>query len=145
MLRVYIDADVLFRAATASHQYTAALVLLRIAEFTLIDVISAVHTVEEATAALRRYLPNQVTPLLHLIAACVRVVDDPPAALLQTYQKQAHWKDVINLSAAVNAQARVLVTYNTRHYHPQTRTVQVMTPGEFVEAARNALAGVLSV
>lgn len=144
MLKVYVDADVLFRAATASHEYTAALVLLRMAEFTLIDVVSATYTVDEATAALRRYLPDQVTSLLRLIAACMRVVDDPPASLLQTHQTQAHWKDVLNLSAAVNAQAHVLVTYNTRHYYPQTKLIQIMTPGEFVRTARVALFNALA-
>ena len=144
MLRVYVDADVLFRAATASHQSTAALVLLRMAEFTLLDVISATYTVDEAAAALSRYLPDQVAALLRLVAVCVRVTDEPPPALLHAYREQAHWKDVINLAAAVHGKASVLVSYNTRHYYPQTKIVQVMTPGDLVTKARSALSNALA-
>lgn len=143
-LKVYVDADALFRAATASHQYTAALVLLRMAEFTLLDVMSATYTIEEATRALKVYLPDQVSVLLQLIARSVRVVDDPSASALTLYQAQAHWKDVINLAAAVEAQASVLVTYNVRDYHPQPGLIRIMTPGDLVSTARQAISRELS-
>ena len=144
LLKVYVDADVLFRAATASHQYTAALVLLRLAEFTLLDLVSATYTVEEATRALKSHLPDQTSILLQLIARSIRVVDDPTQALLQVYKSQAHWKDVINLAAAVQAQAHVLVTYNRRDYHPHLGVIRVMTPGELVATSRAAIYHVIS-
>ena len=144
LLRVYVDADVLFRAATASHQYTAALVLLRLAEFTLLDLVSATYTVEEATRALKSHLPDQTSILLQLIARSIRVVDDPTQALLQVYKSQAHWKDVINLAAAVQTHAHVLVTYNQRDYHPQPGVIRVMTPGELVATSRTAIYRVIS-
>lgn len=136
LLNVYIDADVLFRAATASHQYTAALVLLRMSEFTMIDAITAVHTVEEATRSLTRYLPEQTPLLLQLIARSVRTVDNPPPHLLTAYQTQAHWKDAINLAAAVHSGAHILVTYNLQDYYPQPGVIQVMPPGQLIAAAR---------
>ncbi|MFN8485286.1 MAG: hypothetical protein U0768_19790 [Anaerolineae bacterium] len=139
LLRVYADADVLFRAATASHEYTAAIVLLRMAEFTLLDVVSAAYTVEEALRALRTYLPDQAPLLLQLVGRSIRVVDDPSPSLLQAYKTQAHWKDVINLAAAVDAQAHVLGTYNVRDYRPQPGVVRIMTPGELVTASREAV------
>lgn len=138
-LRVYVDADVLFRAATASHAHTAALVLLRMAEFTLLDVVSAVYTVEEAVGALQRHLPGEQQILLQLIANTVRIVDDPPPALLQAHRHQAHWKDTINLAAAVHAQAHLLVTYNVRDYFPQGGSMHIMTPGQLVSASRTAI------
>lgn len=139
LLRVYVDADVLFRAATASHEHTAAIVLLRMAEFTLLDVVSAAYTVDESLRALRAYLPDQAPLLLQLVGRSIRVVDDPPASLLQAYKAQAHWKDVINLAAAVDAQAHVLVTYNIRDYRPERSVVRIMTPGELVAASREAI------
>lgn len=139
LLKIYVDADVLFRAATASHDYTAALVLLRLSEFTLIDLVTAVYTVEEAVRSLDRYLPAQTPLLLQLVARSVRTTDDPPAALLQEYHAQAHWKDVINLAAAVQAQAPLLITYNVRDYYPASKIPQIMTPGDFVAVSRQAI------
>lgn len=139
LLRVYVDADVLFRAATASHDYTAALVVLRMAEFTLLDMVSAAYTIEEATRALKAHLPDQAPTLLRLVARSIRVVDDPPVSRLEAYREQAHWKDVINLAAAVEAQAHVLVTYNVRDYRLEGDALRVMTPGEMVVAAREAI------
>ncbi len=139
LLRVYVDADVLFRAAAASHEHTAALVLLRMSEFTLWDAVTARYTVEEAVRSLQAYLPESVPLLLQLIAHSLRTVDDPPASLLFTYRTQAHWKDVINLAAAVHAGAHVLATYNVRDYYPPAAGIHVMTPGQLVAAARTAL------
>lgn len=136
LLKVYVDADVLFRAATASHDYTAALVLLRLSEFTMIDAVTAVHTIEETTHSLSRYLPRQTPLLLQLIARSIRTVDNPPPALLTHYQDQAHWKDVINLAAADHADARVLVTYNRKDYYPHANSIQVMSPGQLITAVR---------
>lgn len=139
LLSVYVDADVLFRAATASHAYTAALVLLRMSEFTLIDLVTAAYTIAEAVRNLDRHLPSQTPALLQLISRSVKTTDDPPATLLQAYQDQAHWKDVINLAAAVHAQAPLLITYNVRDYYPVSTAPQIMTPGDFVAVSRRAL------
>lgn len=138
-LRIYVDADVLFRAATASHAHTAALVVLRTGEFALVEVISAAYTVDEAASALKRYLPAELPTLLQLITNTVRLVDDPSTKMLQTLQEQAHKKDVVNLAAAVQAQAHLLVTYNVKDYFPQPGIMRIMTPGQFVLTARNLL------
>jgi hypothetical protein len=130
---------VLFRAATASHAYTAALVLLRIGEFTLLDVVSAAYTVAEAASALERFLPNKVPSLLQLIAEAIRIVDDPPAAIVHTFQEQARKKDVINLAAAVHAEAHLLITYNVRDYFPQSGIMRIMAPGQFISASRETI------
>lgn len=139
LLKIYIDADVLFRAATASHDYTAALVVLRMSEFTLIDLVTAAHTIEEVVRNLERFLPSQTPALLQLIARSVKTLDDPAERLLQAYHDQAHWKDVINLAAAVQAQAQLLLTYNVRDYYPASNVPQIMTPGDFVAASRRGI------
>jgi predicted nucleic acid-binding protein len=139
LVSVYLDADVLFRAATASHQFTAALVALRMAEFTLVDAVTAVHTIEEAARNLGRILPRQLPTLTQLVARSIRVVDDPPPELMTAYTGQAHWKDVINLAAAVNAGSHVLLTYNVRDYYPIAPIPKVMTPGQFVAHGRQLL------
>lgn len=145
LLRIYVDADVLFRAATASHEYTAALVVLRMAEFTLLDTVTAAYTVDEVVRNLRKRLPAQEPTLLQFLARAVRTMDDPPPQLLNTYRDQAHWKDVINLAAAVHAQASVLVTYNLGDYYPRPGVIRVMTPGQLVSFTRELLFQTLKI
>lgn len=139
LLKVYIDADVLFRAATAAHTQTAALVLLSMAEFTLIDLITAQYTLDEVLRNLQIYLPAQVSTLLQLCQQSIRLIENPPADLVQQFNQQAHWKDVINLAAAVHGTARVLVTFNVRDYYPTNQHIYVLTPGQFVSNARHLL------
>ena len=55
------------------------------------------------------------------------------------YGGQTHWKDVINLVAAVQAQEPVFVTYNMRGYQRQQNIIRVMTPGELVAVSREAI------
>jgi hypothetical protein len=114
-------------------------VLLRLSEFTLVDLATAVHAVDEAIHALERYLPERTAVLLQLIAHSIRTVDDPPAALLNTYHDQAHWKDVINLATAVQTQSPFLLTFNVRDYYPAANSPQIITPGQFVTLSRQAI------
>ncbi len=139
LLKVYIDADVLFRAATAAHSQTAALVLLSMAEFTLIDLITAQYTLDEVLRNLQRYLPAQVPTLLQLCKQSIRLIENPPADFAQQFNQQAHWKAVVNLAAAVHGTARVLVTFNVRDYYPTDQRIHVLTPGQFVSNARQLL------
>lgn len=144
-LKVYVDADVMFRAATAIHSRTGTYVLLRLADLTLIEAVTSIHTVDEAVNALGRYLPDQVPRLLELIGTAIVVNEAPPESMLDTYRTHAHRKDVVNLAAAMQAQAHVLATFNTRHYTPPPGRIRVMTPGELLVAARLAILAELSL
>lgn len=139
LLKVYIDADVLFHAATAAHTQTAALVLLSMAEFTLIDLITAQYTLDEVLRNLQTYLPAQVPTLFQLCKQSIRLIENPPPLLVQQLNQQAHWKDVINLAAAVHGTAHILVTFNGRDYYPTDRRIHILTPGQFVSNARHLL------
>ena len=139
LLKVFVDADVLFRAATASHEFTAALVLLRMSEFTLIDAVTAGFTVDEAVRNIERWLPTKRPHLLRLIAHSLRIVDDPTPESLHHYRSQAHWKDVINVAAAMQSNSHVLVTFNIRHYSPVIDGMRVMTPGQMVQESHECI------
>lgn len=145
LVRIFVDADVLFRAATASHEYTAALVLLRLSEFTLWDVATAVYTLEEAVRNIRRFLPTQEEPFLRLFSRSIRLINDPAPEQIGAFETQADWKDVINLAAAVLADAHVLATFNKRDYAPVEGTMRILTPGELLAEARAILYGKLSI
>ncbi len=70
---------------------------------------------------------------------CLRVLPAPNRITLEPYQGLADPKDLPILAAAVLAECPWLVTFNVRHYQPGHSTLKVVTPGEFVMHARDAL------
>lgn len=140
LLRLYIDADVLFRAVTRSHQQTAAYIVLKLADLTLLEVITARHAFHEALRNLHNYSAAGAAELLDLAGQSLQIVGDPPASMLASIQDQAHPKDLLNLAAAQAASAALLITFNTRDYFVRTGPVRVMTPGQFVDATRVLMA-----
>lgn len=137
-LRVYLDADVLFRAATASHPYTASLVVLALSEYTILDAVTSVYAVEEATRNLGEYHSAVVPKLAELLRRSVRLEEMPAPDTVSAYLGLADVKDVINVAAAANAKAQVLLTFNLRHYGTLPQ-IAVMTPGNLVAQTRQSL------
>ena len=140
LLRLYIDADVLFRAVTRSHERTAAYVVLKLADMTLVETLTAHYAFHEAMRNVQVQAPKSAAELLDIGRHSLRIVDDPPAPMLLSVRDQAHPKDVLNLAAAQAAGAPLLITFNTRHYFLRTASVRVMTPGDFIVATRTRLA-----
>ncbi len=140
LLRLYIDADVLFRAATRSHQQTAAYIVLKLADLTLLEVITARHVFHEALRNLHNHSAAGAAELLDLAGQSLQIVGDPTPSMLASIQDQANPKEMINLAAAQAAGAALLITFNTRDYFVQTAPVRVMTLGQFVDATRVLMA-----
>jgi predicted nucleic acid-binding protein len=136
LLRLYIDADVLFRAATRSHQQTAAYIVLKLADLTLLEVITARHAFHEALRNLHGRTAAGAAELLDLAGHSLQIISDPTASMLVSVQDQANPKDVINLAAAQEGGAPLLITFNTSDYFVRTAPVRVMTPGQFIETMR---------
>ncbi len=75
--RVFVDAGVLFAGAAGPSEHGASLVVLRMAEITLIEALTSQQVVVEAERNLIAKLP-QALPAFRLIAdRCLRVVPDP--------------------------------------------------------------------
>lgn len=144
MLRLYIDADVLFRAVTRSHQQTAAYVVLKLADLTLVEAITAHYAFHEALRNLQDHSPSGVAELLELAGKSLQIVANPSAAQVTSVQDQANPKDMINLAAALAAAAPILITFNTRDYFVRNAPVRIMTPGQLIEATRVLMAAAWS-
>jgi hypothetical protein len=138
--RVFVDADVLFAGTAAPGEYGASLVILRMAEITLIEAVTSQQVVIEAERNLAEKLP-QVLPAFRLILSrCLRVVPDPEPARLLPHTGLADPKDLPILVAAVREKCPWLVTFNVRHFRPGHGDVTVLRPGEFVLRVRDLLA-----
>ena len=147
MLRVMVDADVLFAGAASSSGQSASgvtgppTVLLRLSELTVLEGVASVQAVTEAERNLAAKVPAAVEALGELVDACVRVVPDPKPGEVQAMDGRAHPKDLPILVAAVRERCPVLVTFNEKDFRPGHPDVEVVTPGVLVQRVRRLVAG----
>lgn len=137
--RVFVDADVLFAGCAASSQYGASLVVLRMAEITLVEAFASPQVIDEVERNLSAKLPK-VLPAFHLVVArCLQIVPEPDAASLTAYTGLADPGDLPILAAAHLSECPYLVSFNLRHYYPGHPRVIVLSPGDFLLRVRDLL------
>lgn len=138
--RVFVDADVLFAGAASPTEHGASLVVLRMAEITLVEAFASEQVVAEAERNLENKLPQALPTFRLLVSRCLRVVPDPQPDDLKPHAGLAHPEDLPILVAALREGCRWLVTFNLRHYRPGHPDLTVLRPGEFVLRVRDLLA-----
>ncbi len=138
--RVFVDADVLFAGAAAPGEHGASLLVLRLAEISLIEALTSQQAVTEAERNLAEKLPSTVPTFRLLVGRCLRVVPDPSPADLQPHLGLADPADLPILVAAWREGCPWLVTFNVRHFQPGHPNVTMVRPGEFVLRVRDQLA-----
>jgi predicted nucleic acid-binding protein len=137
--RIFVDADVIFAGSAAPSEHGASLVLLRLAELTLIECVTSQQAITEVERNLSAKLPTKVATFRTLVSRCLQVIDDPEADEVARHVGQADPKDLPLLVAAQQSGCRRLVTFNLRHYwQPQDLIVQ--TPGDCLRDIRSLLA-----
>jgi predicted nucleic acid-binding protein len=136
---VFIDADVLFAGAASPSEHSASLLILRLAEITLIEAITSQQVMTEAERNLEAKIPNALPAFRHLVNRCLRIVIDPEPDDLHPYLGLADPKDLPILVTALRESCPWLVTFNTRHYQPGHENVSVVTPGDLILRIRDRL------
>ena len=138
-LQVFVDADVLFAGAAAPQEHGASLVLLRMAELTLIEALTSEQVIVEVERNLEQKIPAALPAFRLLVSRCLHIVPSPQPAELHPFAGLADPKGPI-LAAAIQAGCPLLATFNIRHFQPGSPAVQVLRPGELVLRARERLA-----
>ncbi len=140
--RVFVDADVLFAGAASPSEHGASLLILRLAEITLIEAIGSTQVVVEAERNLAEKLPQALAAFrfIIIISRCLRSGADPLPADLHPYTGCADPQGMPILVAARRERCPWLVTFNVRHYQPGLPDVTVLRPGDFVLRLRDRLA-----
>jgi hypothetical protein len=138
--RVFVDADVLFAGAASPSEHSASLVVLRLAEITLIQAVASIQVVTEAERNLEAKLPKALPAFRLIISRCLHVVPDPQPNNLLPHAGLADPKDLAILVAALREGCPWLVTFNVRHFQPGHPDVTTVRPGEFVSHVRDLLA-----
>ena len=123
------------------HQASGArLVVLRLAEITLIEALTSEQVIVEAERNLSAKLAQALPAFQLIVSRCLRVVPDPQPADLGPTVGLADPKDLPILVAALREGCRWLVTFNVRDFQPGHPDIQVVRPGEFVLRIRDLLA-----
>jgi hypothetical protein len=130
---------VLFAGAAAPGEHGASLVILRMAEITLVEAVTSQQAIAEAERNLTAKLPRALPVFRLLVARCLRVVPDPRPEGLAPHNGSADPKDLPILIAAVREGCSWLVTFNGRDFRPGHPGVTVLKPGGFVQRIRYLL------
>jgi len=138
--RVFLDADVLFAGAAAPGEQGASLVILRLAEITLLEAVTSQQVVAVVERNLAEKLPPALPAFRLLVSRCLRVVPDPSREEVAAAEGLADPEDLPILLAAVREGCPWLVTFNVRHFQPGHPAVTVLRPGELVQRVRELLA-----
>jgi hypothetical protein len=138
--RLFVDADVPFAGAAAPSECGASLVLLRMAEITLIEAVATQQVIVEAERNLAEKLPQTLPAFRMIVNRCLQVVPDPQPAELLPHTGSADPKDLPILVAALREGCPWLVTFNVRHFQPGHPDITVLRPGEFLSRVRDLLA-----
>ena len=139
-LRIFVDADVLFAGSASTHEHSASLVILRMAEITLIEALSSEQVITEVRRNLKEKMPAALPAFQMMVRRCLRVVSDPGSNEIKVLANAADPKDVPILAAAVREGCMYLTTYNIRHFQPGAESAQVLKPGDLVQRIRYLLA-----
>ena len=138
--KVFVDADVLFAGSAAPSEHGASLVVLRMAEITLLEAYTSVQVIQEVERNLAAKLPGALPAFRMIVRRCLQLVPDPSQAELEMVHGLADPVDLPILAAALKTGCAWLVTFNTRHYRPGHPEVVVLPPGDFLLRVRDLLA-----
>lgn len=138
--RAFVDADVLFAGAASPTEHGASLVVLRMAEITLVEALASEQVIAEAERNLADKLPQALPTFRLIVSRSLRVVPDPEPDDLKPHKGSVDPEDLPILVAALREDCQWLVTFNVRHYRPGHPDLTVLRPGEFVRRVRDQLA-----
>lgn len=137
--RVLIDADVLFAGSASPQSHSASLVVLRMAEITLLEAIVPEQVIIESERNLQEKMPKALPAFRLLVQRCLSIVSNPDSNLLLKHSRQADPKNLPILATAVREQCPWLLTFNLRHYQPGYPNTAAIQPGAFLQQVRYLL------
>jgi hypothetical protein len=140
-LRVFISTDVLSAGAASPNAHSAGVIVLQVAEITLIDAITSEQVISEVKRNLETKVPCASATFELLVNRSLTVVSSPSREDLNAYRGLADPENPPILVAAIQARSSWLVRFNTRHYGPGHPHVTVVRPGKLTVKVRDYLTG----
>ncbi len=134
-LIVFFDADVLLAGSASTTG--AAHLLLTLSELGIIQGMTSAHVQEEARRKLAKKIPDALPEFEEIIRRAVTINDSSPIETTP-FQNFAHPKDVPVLAAAVETNARWLVTFNLKDFY-QPPQLTVLNAEQTIRTIRETL------
>lgn len=130
-LKVFFDSDVII--AGSFSQTGASHVLLQLADLGVIRGYVSEQVIEECRRNIIKKLPVAMEALQSILETCFQDVVVPSNSALKEAVGQADAKDIPILAAALEVQADVLTTFNTKDYNPRESLPEIMRPGDLLK------------
>ncbi|MCP4415263.1 MAG: PIN domain-containing protein [Chloroflexi bacterium] len=137
--RLFVDADVLFAGSASPSEHSASLVILRMAEITLIEAFASEQVITEVERNLSAKMPEALPKFRYMVSRCLQIVPDPSLTAVTKYRGRADAKDLPILVAAVRENCSWLVTFNVKDFQPGLVDLTVLRPGNFILHVRDLL------
>ena len=141
MLRVFLDASVLF-SASYSERGASRKIIRRGIRDELIIVVSR-YVLEEVERNLREKVPRAVRAFQEFVTLLSpEIADDPSPSELKEAASYINLKDAPIVVAAVRAEVEYLVTLDRRHFVQDPKVAErsglnIVTPNELVAILRS--------
>jgi predicted nucleic acid-binding protein len=150
--RIFIDADVLFAGSASPNQYSSSLVILRMAEITLIKAITSHQVITEVERNLEQKFPAALVTFRMLVSRCLQVLPDPTEQEVDALTGLADPKDLPILAAAIKHDCQFLTNLEyseglrthlaEQHFQPGIPTLTILPPGDLVQRIRYLLSSI---
>ncbi len=115
------------------------MVLLRMAEITLIDAIVSQQVLMETERNLTAKMPHTLSKFHYLVSRCMTIVPSPLTSELYAYDRLADNKDLPILVVAIQSKSPWLATFNIRHFQPGHPDIIVLRPDDLLSRVRGLL------
>ena len=103
--RVFVDADVLFAGAASPGEHGASLLILRLGELTLVEVVTSKQVITEAERNLAAKIPDALPLFRLLVERALSVVPNPTPEEVAAHAGLADPKDLPILHVARDERA----------------------------------------
>lgn len=135
---VFFDSDVLI--AGSASKTGASFILLQLSELGFIHIIACKKVYAECRRNLGNKLPQALKSFDNIISHSIKLVPDPNNQECIEFTQMAHEKDLPILVSAIKNNAKYLVTFNIKHYYPESMIdIQIVKPKVLLHSIRNLL------
>lgn len=139
-IRVFLDADVLIAGATSSTDFAASLILVRLGEINVIEVVCSEQVVMEVQQTLKEKIPGAVKSFKSLVKHSIKVTPDPSPVERERCRKLATKLYIPTLAVAIREQCAWLATFNEHQYQPGHPDILIARPDDLVSRLRGQFA-----
>ena len=138
LIKVFFDADVLIAGSASATG--ASFLLLQLCELGLLKGLTNNQVVVEFQRNIQKKLPQAELTFNEIIKNSIEIFQESSNCNYESYKNMADKKDLPILVSAILCETDYLITFNIKHYSPDSSISLVVTnPGTLLEKIRHQL------